>query len=372
MKKNITFRLRVCSLLFAFTLLSFTPVERISSVFQTKVPKILIDTSPLSIVCNFKTTYGYGISNISANLVSSNPLDNQYTTNVVTGYFQFPYKPIGTAITITPTKDDNDLNGVTTYDLLLMSKHILGVDPLNTPYKIIAADVNKSGSVTTFDMVELRKVILGIYPTLPNNTSWRFIDNSFQFPDVNNPFSTIFPETLTATFGYQSQFDLGFIGFKVGDVNGNAIANFQTPTEERSAGVLYLETQDRTIEKGEIFTVNFKGSETVLGGQFTLKYENLDLVKVLKTNGISEDNFANFPAKNVLTCSFLDDNKGEFSMVFKAKKDGKLSKMFHLNSEITKVEAYNLEEAKMDIELKFNQNSGTNGTNYKKEFLMPE
>jgi hypothetical protein len=65
--------------------------------------------------------------------------------------------------TITPVKDDNPLNGVTTYDLVLMSKHILGIEPLGSPYKMIAADANKSNSITTFDIVELRKLILGIY-----------------------------------------------------------------------------------------------------------------------------------------------------------------------------------------------------------------
>ena len=41
--------------------------------------------------------------------------------------------PLQADFTITPVKDDNPLNGVTTYDLVLMSKHILGLDPLNSP-----------------------------------------------------------------------------------------------------------------------------------------------------------------------------------------------------------------------------------------------
>jgi hypothetical protein len=260
MKKNITSRLRVYSLLGAFALLSFAPSERNSSVFQTIVPKIYVDTSPARVICFFKTTNGVGISDISVNFASNNPLASLNGTQVVSGWFQFPYfLPINTSISITPKRDDNYLNGVSTYDLLLMSKHILGADPLNTPYKIIAADVNKSGSVTTFDILQLRKVILGILPKFPNNTSWRFIDKSLQFLDANNPFLNDFPDSLIVTINYQNQFK-DFIGFKVGDLNDNASADFQTSTEERSAGVLHLETQDRTVEKGETFTVNFKGS----------------------------------------------------------------------------------------------------------------
>jgi hypothetical protein len=347
MKKNITTWLRACSLLGAFVLLSFTPNK----------------TNILSGFGYFKTETGEGIIDVSVNFNSNNPLFPSTTQFFNAGGYTLPNGyPLGTTFTITPTRDDNDLNGVTTYDLLLMSKHILGVTPLISPYKIIAADVNKSGSVTTFDIVELRKVILGIYPTLPNNTSWRFVDLNYVFPDAMNPFSSVFPEFVNSNV-IQFQLDEGFIGFKVGDLNNNAQPHFQSPIEERNTGTLYLETQDRLVEKDEIFTVNFNGSEAVLAGQFTLKYEKLELLKVLNTEGISVDNFAIFKEKNAMTCSFLDDNKGKFSLVFKANQAGKLSEMMQINSDITKAEAYNLEEAKLGIELKFNQNSGNNGTN---------
>ena len=85
---------------------------------------------------------------------------------------------------VTPAKNDDWLNGVSTFDLTLIDKHILGVEYLNSPYKIIAADVNKSNTVTTYDMVELRKLILGIYTEIPGNTSWRFVDKDHIFPDL--------------------------------------------------------------------------------------------------------------------------------------------------------------------------------------------
>jgi hypothetical protein len=112
--------------------------------------------------------------------------------------------------TIEPEKDDNPLNGVTTYDLVLISKHILGLEPLNSPYKMIAADANKSGSITTFDIVEIRKLILGIYTELPNNTSWRFVDKSFSFPNANNPFQTAFPEVISVADAMTSQWGEDF------------------------------------------------------------------------------------------------------------------------------------------------------------------
>jgi hypothetical protein len=126
--------------------------------------------------------------------------------------------------TLTPTKNDNPLNGVSTYDLVLISKHILGIEPLNSLYKIIAADANKSNSVTNFDIIEIRKLLLGIYSVFPNNKSWRFVPKDYSFPSPNNPFQPAFPETITCADPTQVKpFD--FVAIKVGDVNNNAIGH---------------------------------------------------------------------------------------------------------------------------------------------------
>lgn len=100
----------------------------------------------------------------------------------------------------------NPDNGVTTFDLVLMSKHILGLEPFTDPYTMIAADANRSGSITTFDIVETRKVILGINSNFSGNVSWRYIPNlctgnqSFlnQFND-NNPFDALFTDPFNGS-----------------------------------------------------------------------------------------------------------------------------------------------------------------------------
>ncbi|MBL7809182.1 MAG: hypothetical protein JNN28_15280, partial [Saprospiraceae bacterium] len=80
------------------------------------------------------------------------------------------------------------LVGVTTYDLVLMSKHILALEPFTSLYQSVAADVNRSKSVTTFDIVETRKLILGIYDTFPNAPAWRItrpVDQPGQVANFN-------------------------------------------------------------------------------------------------------------------------------------------------------------------------------------------
>lgn len=121
--------------------------------------------------------------------------------------------------TVIPYRNDNPLNGVTTLDLALIAKHILNLVPLDSPYKMIAADANKSGTITTLDIVALRRLILGIDSVLARNTSWRFVRSSYVFPNASNPFSAPFPESDTLLTGSSPVNNVRFIPIKVGNVN---------------------------------------------------------------------------------------------------------------------------------------------------------
>lgn len=61
----------------------------------------------------------------------------------------------------------NPLGLFSTYDIVLIQRHILGQDTFKSVWPIRAADVNNSGTVTTFDIVLMRRVILGIDTALP-------------------------------------------------------------------------------------------------------------------------------------------------------------------------------------------------------------
>ncbi|MBK7936524.1 MAG: T9SS type A sorting domain-containing protein [Lewinellaceae bacterium] len=245
--------------------------------------------------------------------------------------------PTGYPYTVTPLKDDNPLNGVSTYDLVLISKHILGQLPLNTPYKMIAADANKSNSITTFDIVALRKLILGIFSELPDNTSWRFVDKNFVFPQPLNPFSVPFPEFISGSVGSMQTFENNFTAVKIGDVNGTVIANGLLAGEARSADVLLFDVEDRLLHAGELFTVYFRPENTVDAYQFTLNINDLELLQVQPGEGLSPDHFGVF--EDAVTVS-VDQAGGEFALQFRALKPGRISRMIGISSRITRAEAY--------------------------------
>ncbi len=102
-----------------------------------------------------------------------------------------------TTYTVTAVKDGASLDGISTYDLVLISRHILGLEAL-TPWKVLAADINCNGSVTAFDIVTARKLILGIDTSLPCN-KWRFVAE----PVINTANGTC----------------LNFRGVKIGEIN---------------------------------------------------------------------------------------------------------------------------------------------------------
>ena len=87
---------------------------------------------------------------------------------------------------IQPKKNTNPLNGVSTFDLVLIQKHILGLQSFASPYNYIAADVNQSGTVSAYDMVILRQLILNIRTAFPNNESWKFVNMEFPMNDPNH------------------------------------------------------------------------------------------------------------------------------------------------------------------------------------------
>ena len=160
-------------------------------------------------------------ANVEHVKVTLNGEINQTITTDETGQYTFTNLPAGD-YNITLEKQIASLNGVSTLDVVLVIRHILGVRELDSPYKTLAADVNSDGFVTSYDVVKMRQLIVGMIPEF--NTSWKFIDKSIELPDspyASIPNPTSYELTLT---GNESK-TIDFVGIKVGDVSENAIAS---------------------------------------------------------------------------------------------------------------------------------------------------
>jgi hypothetical protein len=112
--------------------------------------------------------------------------------------------------------------GLTTFDLALISGHILDAIPLSSPYQIIAADINNDWLVNDLDLLILREQIFGQSSGLEQNSVWRFIDSDYSFPEPDNPFSMPFPERIELADVTENELILDFTAIKIGDINNTA------------------------------------------------------------------------------------------------------------------------------------------------------
>ncbi|MFN5787147.1 MAG: T9SS type A sorting domain-containing protein, partial [Bacteroidota bacterium] len=275
----------------------------------------------------------------------------------VNGLFIFNNLTAGADYTVTPSLNKGFLNGVSTFDLVLISKHILGVQPLNTPYKLIAADVNNSKSVTTLDLIQLRKLILNIDATFANNSSWRFVDASYTFPNASNPWAASFPEVKNVN-DLVGSLSANFVAIKVGDVNGNAIANSTQGSVRNLTSNLGINVADMNLVAGNEYKVDFTAADLngIEGFQFTLNLDKKGLELVDLVPGIAaEENFGIFAEEGVVTASWNGEAKGGvlFSLVVRAKSNTTLSEVLNLNSRYTAAEAYKGGEV-VNVGLNFN------------------
>ena len=263
-------------------------------------------------------------------------------------------------INIEPTLPLDPLNGVNTWDLLLISRHILGLEPLNSPYKLISADANKSGTITTFDVVELRKLILGTYSVLPSNSSWRFIDRNQVFLNPQNPFAEYLREHFSIAANFSTWTDPDFIGCKIGDVDLTATPNNLTEPEERNDGLSTLSVHNRSFKKGETITVHFQAPTEIAGLQFTLNAKGLRPVRVIPGQGLTEDHFSLFSGGTetesapALTAAF-ETGAVDFEVQFVALSDGLLSEMLQISNEITPAMAFEKDGKRNDLALRFEE-----------------
>ncbi len=267
------------------------------------------------------------------------------------GEYAFANTPFYADYQVSGEKNDDYLNGVSTLDLIMIQRHIIGIEALDSPYKMIAADVNNDNSISAVDLIELRKLILGIYDELPENGSWKFV-NADNTLDVNDPFS--YSETRAIEDLASDMMAEDFIGVKIGDVNESVVANARTQSTEVSnkASVVKMSYEDKQVEEGDIVEINLSTDRAdVYGYQFTLNTAGMELVDV---QGMDADHVAVF--ENRLTVSHnsltAKDQNDEVTLVMRAKTDASVSELMTIGSELTRAEAYvgeDLEVVSIDL-----------------------
>ncbi|MBT8233846.1 MAG: T9SS type A sorting domain-containing protein, partial [Saprospiraceae bacterium] len=214
------------------------------------------------------------IDEVEISIASASMSDNMMSS---TGEFAFDNLAMYKDYNVNAFKDDNYLSGVSTLDLVLIQRHILGLQKLDSPYKVIAADINDSETITAIDLIELRKLVLGIYEDLPNNYSWRFVESSFNFVDPQHPFP--YNESVNVDNLEKLVNDADFVGVKIGDVNNSV-------SENLISNDIDARSRDHILNVDVITTITDKGNQRLqfvakaddqyLGAQFAFSFDAFD------------------------------------------------------------------------------------------------
>ncbi|TVR86396.1 MAG: HYR domain-containing protein [Saprospirales bacterium] len=277
---------------------------------------------------------------------------------------------------LTPFKDINPLNGVTTFDIALIQRHILGIQYLDSPYKLIAADVRPDGVINVLDIADLRSLILGRVNEFPNNTSWRFVSSDQIFDQgMVQPPNPAEIETVRSYEDLQATVrNADFFGVKIGDVDNSNQPNSLIGAQSRSiANPVNIIVDRFDFEAGEFVEVDFRASEfnQVLGYQFTLNFNqnmiDFDGFKEGSLNDLSEANFGfHLLDDGMITTSWnasehvtRSEDDVLFTLQFVAKADGSTDQLFSITSAVTASEAYRSGDGPVIVNLQVEDVTGT-------------
>ena len=227
-----------------------------------------------------QTPSGVNITNYSLKLYSN------IRDTIITGSGNYSVNLIGTKDTLYAVKNNDVLktNGITALDIALTQGHILGKNIFNSPYKLVAADVNGDNTVSALDIVYIKRLILGIDTTFTKTSNgakrmWVFIDsdNGFNLADSANAFSYYSSRFYNNTTRNRS--DINFIGCKLGDVNWDWNPAVAKPDNnaENSIEFSYSATNSKSNDGYIHIPVKVKNFKNILGMQFTLNFNPHEL-----------------------------------------------------------------------------------------------
>ncbi len=261
-----------------------------------------------------------------------------------------------------PYKNDDPTLGVSTIDLLNIQKHIMGVDRFTQMDQFIAADINKDGDITSVDLIELRKLVLGIYSQFPQNTSWRFFDQSLMARTTDHHTMAEFenPYVEAVDKGISKQ---NFTGIKIGDVNRSAVLGWAT-LESRSIKSLDILAADITLTAGNIIELPLYVDATGIEGlQGSLRFDHISIL------GVTSDQAMLLPGQYqetvmksgqfnfswIRTMGYKSEGQQLLTkLLIRANRSGKLADFMQINHKVMKAEAYESVNIIRDLKLRFN------------------
>ncbi len=124
------------------------------------------------------------------------------------------------ALSLEKRTDSPPNRGVTVLDLLLVERHVLGKESLESPWKRLAANVDRQGGINAADTFLMRQVIHGSADRyVSGQPVFHFLPADAVFSDAAQPWES--PGFIRHESPVGDLSDQDFIGVKLGDVDGD-------------------------------------------------------------------------------------------------------------------------------------------------------
>jgi hypothetical protein len=284
---------------------------------------------------------------IKAQVVLSDLMSGLQLAQPLATDFKFSVVKRDATYKITPTRPKDWFNGVSTFDISLISRHILDIEPLTSPYKIIAADVNGDGEISAADMLFMRRLVLRQIDSVPRSQPWRFVPTSYVFADPLDALNANYPQFLLYDHPTDNVNNANFLAIKTGDVNLSARENTVLQAEMRGA-MPYLNFTVKKDETGDIILSSDEMS--IEGFQMTLNFDkniaDIEGLESLGLEGFNDNNYATFKEKGKITVSWNGKmQKGDlFKIKLKTPTLQPIQDIVQITSDMTDAEAYIAEQ----------------------------
>ena len=298
------------------------------------------------------TSTGAAIPNVTVGL-------NGYCDSIQTIQNSYSFTLLGGKYTVRPKKNNDKTiaNGVNGTDISLIQSHILKKVILNSPYKLIAADVNSDGAVNGTDIALIKSLILKRITQFAGNKLWAFVDSNYVFANPTKPFP--FKDSISFDYMNANQPNQSFIGMKLGDVNNDwnsavlGVSNRTTPIELFNDNI----SVNSAITEVRI-PIRVKNFKNIMGMQYTLNF-NSDVLelKSVENNNIGAEYNIDYSEEGKLPflwvnpkseATTLSDSSVLFELVFN-KKSNFTNEDITLTSDIAAINAFDGNYASVGI-----------------------
>lgn len=177
-------------------------------------------------------------------------------------------------------KNTESREGISTKDIVLIQRHILGLDVFKDTLKNIAADVNQNFQITASDISEIRRVILGVKETFTSAKPWYFFRSDWRaVAKPNRPIGDIeFKGINIPNFPLTN---VNVVAVKMGDIDFSFKGLKSDDLEVRTADSgIYLEWEEANDHWIPVFLnskIELLGLQCAIGSDAVVEFKNNQL-----------------------------------------------------------------------------------------------